>query len=55
MDGIVIPSSEWNGEKIFRIEQFGLSEATHVTETALHDLLSNGFSNLAYKEVGYIE
>ncbi|MFZ5945748.1 MAG: hypothetical protein ACOYVD_16780 [Bacillota bacterium] len=55
MDGIIIPKSELNGEKMFRIKQFGLSQATYVTEDGLQELLIKDFSNFWYKEAGYIE
>jgi hypothetical protein len=55
MNGIVIPSTEINGAKIFKIKQFGQSSATYVTEEALRSICIKGFSNFWYREVGYIE
>lgn len=55
MDGIVIPRSNWSGQRVFRIRQFGPSAATYVTEDALHQIRAQEFTNLGYIEVGRID
>lgn len=52
--GIVIPKSEVEGIKMFRIRQFGLSKATFVGEEALQEILAQGFTNFCYKEAGEV-
>ncbi len=54
-DNIVIPRFNWSGEKMFKINQFNNSAATYVTQQALEELLSEGFTNFKYREAGYIE
>ncbi len=53
MDGVIIPNKNWNGEKIFKINQFG--SIIYITEDFLKDILPQNFSNFGYKEAGIIE
>lgn len=53
-DGIVIPKSEVDGVKMFRIRQFGLSDAIFLTEETLQEILAQGFTNFWYKEAGEV-
>jgi hypothetical protein len=52
---IQIDKEEWNENKIFLIEQYGKSSATFLTEKALEELKSAGFTNLGYIEAGTIK
>jgi hypothetical protein len=54
-DGLVLPTTSWNGEKIFLIDQFGRSRATFITEEALTMLVREGFCNLCPRLAGTIE
>lgn len=54
-EGIVVDRSSWNGEKLFRIEQFGKSDAKFVSEEGCELLQEQGFSNLTFHEAGVIE
>lgn len=53
-DGLQITSSAWNGEKLFRIEQFGRSQAKFMTEEGLGVLRRRQFTNLCPKFAGLI-
>ena len=54
-EGIVIDSSQWNGEKIFSIVQFDKTFAIFSTEEGLQEILYFNFTNLGYSECGYIK
>ena len=54
-EGIVVDADQWSGHKMFRIEEFGKSAATFITEEALQELLDGGFSNIGHLESGVIE
>ncbi len=54
MDGIVVRRSDWKGQKLFHLKQYSDSDAMYIPEPALEQLLSAGFTNLGYVEVGVI-
>lgn len=54
MDGIVIDRPAWNGQKMFKIEQFKRSSATFITEAGLEEILGQKFTNFHYREAGVI-
>lgn len=53
--GIQIDKENWDGSNMFRIEQYGKSSATFLTEKALEECRSAGFTNLRYIEAGIIK
>ncbi len=53
--GIVINKSDWKGEKMFLVDQFGKSKATFVIEPFLKELIFQKFTNFTYMESGVIE
>lgn len=55
MNNIIINQKDWNGEKMFRIIEFGKSAATFITHDALNLFLSQNFTNFHYQEAGIIE
>lgn len=54
-DHLVVDARDWNGEKIFRLEQFGRSRATFITEFGLDAIKTCGFTNLCPRSAGTIE
>jgi len=52
--GLVIRESDWNGEKLFHLSQYSNSSATYVVESALEEMISAGFTNMGYREVGVV-
>lgn len=52
--GIVVENRNLGGRKMFRISQFGGSDATFVTEIARDTLLSAGLTNLGMHEAGSV-
>lgn len=52
--GIVIPKSNWNGEKIFRLRENGPSFATFATDEARREIEAQGFSNVSFTPAGKI-
>jgi hypothetical protein len=53
-EGIVIDQADWHEKKMFRITQFGKSEATLVTDEARSEILEQGFTNVTFIEAGEI-
>lgn len=53
-EGIVIPRSNWQGEKMFRITSNSKSEATFVTEEGRRLIEGAGFTNVAFRPAGKI-
>lgn len=53
-EGIVIDRSGWGGRLMFRIRQFGKSDATFVTEQAVERRRNAGLTNLGCHEAGLI-
>lgn len=53
-EGIVIPRSNWHGEKMFRIRTNGRSLATFVTEEGRQLIEGEKFSNVAFRPAGVI-
>lgn len=53
-DGIIIDAADWNGEKMFLIQQFERSGATFVTEEGLRLLQEQEFTNLCPRLAGEI-
>ena len=51
---IVIRSSQWGGEEMFRIASNGMSDATFVTEGGRRMIEERGFSNIEFTEAGEI-
>jgi hypothetical protein len=54
-EGLVIDNKNWSGERIFRIKQFGKSDATFITEAGLDTLIKRGFTNICPSLAGSIE
>lgn len=54
LDGLLIPKSEWHGEKMFNITQYG-DTPTYISEDALQEILSQDFTNFNYSKAGIIE
>lgn len=52
MDGLVIAESEVKCRKMFRIEEFGNSSATFISQEALDSLIGQEFTNFWYREAG---
>lgn len=55
MNDLVIPKKELKTFKMFRINQFGKSAATFITEQGLEEFLKQNFSNFRYEEAGYVD
>jgi hypothetical protein len=53
-EGIFIPKSNWNGEKIFQIEQNRKSSAKFITEEALELMRTQAFTNYLVTPAGRI-
>jgi len=53
-DGLIIDASDWHGERIFYIEQFGKSGAIFVTEDSLNAIAKEGIKNLYPRLAGSI-
>ncbi len=53
-DGLVLDASVWSGAKMFRAAQFKCGSPIYVSDEAVEELLSQGFTNLQIAEAGAI-
>ncbi len=54
-DDLVIRRSKWKEQKLFHLTQYRDLSTIYVVEPALEEMISAGFTNLGYREVGLVK